>query len=169
MVLGDTLGEEEWILDRTQLQITNHETFGVTAPRYVLSFYGVRHLNYYIVRILIPIVIIVLVSWFTFFLKDYGKRIDLASANLLLFIAFNFTIASDLPRLGYLTLMDTFMLATFAITGLTVLANLWMKRLQRHGRDTFINTLDNTGLWLYPMVYIVGGLFVCYLFYIYKA
>ncbi len=155
--LGDTLGEEEWILDNVKTEITSHDTFGVAAPRLVLSFQGKRHLVYYIVRILIPVLIIILVSWFTFFLKDYGKRIDLASGNLLLFIAFNFTIANDLPRLGYITLMDTFMMATFGITGLVVLLNVWMKRLQRHGRDKFLNTLDTVGVWFYPLLYVGGG------------
>lgn len=104
-------------------------------------------------------------SWFTFFLKDYGKRIDLASGNLLQFIAFNFTIANDLPRLGYVTLMDTFMMATFGITGLVVLTNVWMKRLQRYGRDTFINKLDAIGVWLYPLVYAGGGGLMYVLYY----
>ena len=162
--LGDALGEEEWILDRVQTEIITHNNFGVTASRFKLSFYGKRHLNYYVVRILVPVMIIILVSWFTFFLKDYTKRIDLASGNLLLFIAFNFTIANDLPRLGYLTLMDTFMLATFAITGLVVLANVWLKRLQNHGRDEFISQLDDIGVWLYPLVYVGGGVLMYLLF-----
>ena len=163
--LGDTLGEEEWVLDNVKTEITSHDTFGVVAPRLVFSFQGKRHLVYYIVRILIPVLIIILVSWFTFFLKDYGKRIDLASGNLLLFIAFNFTIANDLPRLGYITLMDTFMMATFGITGLVVLLNVWMKRLQRHGRDKSLNTLDTVGVWLYPLLYAGGGGLMFVLFY----
>ncbi len=158
--LGDTLGEEEWILDNAQTEVMTHDTLGVTAPRLVLSFHGKRHIVYYVVRILVPLIIIILVSWFTFFLKDYGKRIDLASGNLLLFIAFNFTIANDLPRLGYVTLMDTFMLATFAITGLVVLMNVWVKRLQRHGKDNFISTLDSVGVCLYPVLYVAGGFLV---------
>ena len=155
--LGDTLGEEEWVLHNVKIEITSHDTFGVVAPRLVLSFQGKRHLTYYIVRILIPVLIIILVSWFTFFLKDYGKRIDLASGNLLLFIAFNFTIANDLPRLGYVTLMDTFMMATFGITGFVVLLNVWLKRMQRHGREKYLEKLDGVGVWLYPLFYVVGG------------
>jgi hypothetical protein len=158
--LGDTLGEEEWVLDNVKTEITSHDTFGLDAPRFVLSFHGKRHLIYYIVRILIPVIIIILVSWFTFFLKDYGKRIDLASGNLLLFIAFNFTIANDLPRLGYVTLMDTFMMATFGITGFVVLLNVWMKRMQRRGRDKYLNILDLVGVWLYPVLYVGGGLLI---------
>ena len=163
--LSDTLGEEEWILTNARSEITTHSNLRVTAPRFTLSFQGSRHLNYYVVRILVPVMIIILVSWFTFFLKDYSKRIDLASGNLLLFIAFNFTIANDLPRLGYLTLMDTFMMATFGVTGLVVLANVLLKRMQRHGRDAFIDKVDVIGVWAYPLVYIGGGLLMFLMFY----
>ena len=163
--LGPTLGEEEWILDNAKTEITSHDALGFPASRLVLSFQGKRHLVYYIVRILIPVLIIILVSWFTFFLKDFGKRIDLANGNLLLFIAFNFTIANDLPRLGYVTLMDTFMMATFGITGFVVLLNVWMKRLQRHGRDSYLSKLDTVGVWLYPLLYVGGGGLMFVLFY----
>jgi hypothetical protein len=163
--LGDTLGEEEWILDNVKTEVVNHNIFGINASQLVLSFQGKRHLVYYTVRILIPVLIIILVSWFTFFLKDYGKRIDLASGNLLLFIAFNFTIANDLPRLGYITLMDTFLMATFAITGVVVLLNVWMKRLQRHGKERYLDILDGICIWFYPLLYLGGGGLMLLLFY----
>jgi hypothetical protein len=163
--LGNSLGEEEWILENAHSEVTTHTELEFAASRFVLSFSGVRHLNYYVVRILIPILIIILVSWFTFFLKDYSKRIDLASGNLLLFIAFNFTIANDLPRLGYLTLMDTFLLAAFTITGFVVLANVMLRRLQRNGRDALANKLDILGIWGYPLIYLGGGLLMVLLFY----
>lgn len=163
--IGDTLGEEEWVLGNAQFSVATHNTLGHLASRFVLSFEGSRHLNYYIVRILIPVIIIILVSWFSFFLNDYAKRIDLASGNLLLFIAFNFTIAKDLPRLGYLTLMDTFMLATFAITGLVVLTNVWLKRLEAHGKKKLADKLDEYGIWGYPMTYAGSGVLMFLLFY----
>lgn len=163
--IGDTLGEEEWILENAQFGVTEHDIFGHTASRFVLSFEGERHLSYYIVRILIPVVIIILVSWFSFFLNDYTKRIDLAGGNLLLFIAFNFTIANDLPRLGYLTLMDTIMLATFSITGFVVLVNVWMRRLQNQGKGELADKLDQYGIWVYPLLYAGSGVLTLMVFY----
>jgi len=163
--IGDTLGEEEWILENSQFVVTTHNVFEHTASRFVLSFEGRRHLSYYIVRILVPVVIIILVSWFTFFLNDYTKRIDLAGGNLLLFIAFNFTIADDLPRLGYLTLMDTFMLSTFAITALVVLVNVWLRRLENHGKQEFADKLDSYGIWGYPLTFAGAGILMLWLFY----
>lgn len=162
--IGDTLGEEEWVLDNARIGVDMHDVFEYPASRFVLSFEGARHLNYYIVRIMIPVVIIILVSWFTFFLNDYTKRIDLAGGNLLLFIAFNFTIANDLPRLGYLTLMDTFMLATFAVTGLIVLISVWLRRLENQGRGSLADRIDRYGVWVYPLIYGGAGLLMLIFF-----
>ena len=162
--MGDTLGEEEWVLGNAKAEITEHTELLKESSRFVFTFHGDRHLNYYLIRILLPTIIIILVSWFTFFLKDYGKRIDLASGNLLLFIAFNFTIGNDLPRLGYLTLMDTFLISTFVITGLVALANVVLKRMERHGKTDMINRIDTFGVWGYPIFYFGAGVLMFSIF-----
>lgn len=158
--LGEQLGEEEWIITSQTTEISNQQ-FG---SRFSYRFDARRHLNFYISRIFIPVAIILLVSWFTFFLQDFGKRVDVAAGNLLLFIAFNFTISADLPRLGYLTLMDSILISAFIVTSLVVIVNVYFKRLEQKGKSEQVHRIDRYLVWLYPIAYIVAFLAVTLLF-----
>ena len=150
--LGEQLGEEEWIVEEWSTEVETIER----NSQFSFRFLAHRHLTFYVVRIFTPVLIIILVSWFTFFLKDYSKRVDVASANLLLFIAFNFTISNELPRLGYLTLMDSILVSTFVITALVVIYNVWLKRLEVTRDESVANAVDRYIIWLYPIFYLVG-------------
>lgn len=154
--VGQTLGEEEWIVIDSFTEITS-ETLSSLRPvsRFSFGFNLERHLNYYIFRLFLPVSLIILVSWFVFFIADYSKRVDVASANLLAFIAYNFTIANDLPRLGYLTFMDTFLIATFVISVFTVLYMVALRRLVDSPQGPRIKRIDSVLIWAYPFIYIV--------------
>lgn len=120
-----------------------------------MSFDATRHLYYYILRIFLPISIIITVSWVLFYLHDYRKRVDGAAANLLLFIAFNFTISSDLPRLGYLTLIDMFLVSTFIVTALVLVLSVYLRRMESDGRIAAIQGIDRYVLIFYPFAYVI--------------
>ena len=155
--VGKQLGEEEWIITKFDTHITTETASTQRASsRFSFRFEAHRHLNYYIFRIILPLLIIILVSWFTFFLKDYGKRVDVAGANLLLFVAFNFTISNDLPRLGYLTFMDTIIVSGFIVTSLTVITNVYLKRKEVTGMGRLADQIDKYGIWVYPFAYIAS-------------
>lgn len=163
--VGDQLGEEEWYIIEADTTVTREvlSTESVVS-RYSFGFQARRHLQFYIFRIIVPIVIIIIVSWVTFFLKDYGKRIEVASANLLLFIAFNFTISSDLPRLGYLTFLDTVLISTFVVTAMVVVLNVYFKRLEIDDQSRRADRIDKYMIWVYPLAYVAAIAIATFLF-----
>ncbi|MEJ2070434.1 MAG: hypothetical protein P8X58_08525 [Syntrophobacterales bacterium] len=152
--LGKKLGEEEWYFTQHTTKVSSRPLpDGLLYSRYSYELKAQRHLSYYIFRIFIPLLLIISVSWVAFFLKDYSKRVDITGANLLVFIAFNFTIGSDLPRLGYLTFLDTMLLVAFAVTALTVVFNVALKRLDTKGKTRLTHRIDIYLLWGYPLFY----------------
>ncbi len=161
--VGTQLGEEEWYITSFD---TNISTVDITTQnsRYSFDFFAARHLTYYLFRILLPILIIILLTYVTFLLKDYSKRAEIASANLLLFIAFNFTIAGDLPHLGYLTFLDAILVATFVITGATVVYNLYLRWLATEAEKEIAERIDRVIVWLYPAAYIAAFVLALLLF-----
>jgi len=154
---GEQLGEEEWLVTDFDTSVSSQTaSTQLASSRFTFGFHARRHLQFYVFRFLLPLLIIIVVSWVTFFLKDYGKRVDVAGANMLLFIAFNFTISDDLPRLGYLTLMDTILVTTFLVTALVIVFNVYLKRLEVDGKGALAHRIDKYGIWFYPLAYLIG-------------
>ncbi len=158
--VGENTGEEEWLITEFNTTIDSLDS----NSQFSFRFLAQRHIDYYVLRIFTPILLIIFISWITFFLKDYGKRIDVGAGNLLLFIAFNFTISDDLPRLGYMTFMDGVLISAFSISVLIVTLNVFLKRLEITGRGDLAQRLDNFSIWLFLAVYIVVGVLLVIIF-----
>lgn len=155
--VGEQLGEEEWLVIGFSTAITQERSStGFSSSRYSFRFEATRHHNYYIIRVFIPLLIILTVSWAIFFLKDYGKRVDFAAGNLLLFIAFNFTIGNDLPRLGYLTLLDMLLVSAFLVTSLVMIISVFLKRAEALGKEALVRAVDRYVIIAYPLGYLIA-------------
>jgi hypothetical protein len=150
-------GEDEFILTDFDTQISS-EISSMQRPtsRFTFHFSAPRHLDYYIFRILVPILLIISVSYISFFLGDYTRRIEIATGNLLLFIAFSFSLGDNYPRMGYLTFLDALMAITFIINTLVVALNVYFKHLENNGEREKADRLDVPMNYLYPLTYLVA-------------
>lgn len=153
--LGEELGEEEWTVlqyHKTIKEIPFNQQ--LKKSRFTMIMEVGRHLNFYVFRIFMPLFLIITISWVIFFLKDYGRQLEVASGNLLIFVAFNFAVSNDLPRLGYLTLLDRIIITSFACAALVVLISVYQKRLETKGKVALATHIDKVVLTFYPLAYV---------------
>jgi hypothetical protein len=162
--VGEKLGEEEWVITRFDANFSKGMILQRPVSRFNFEFYAKRHVEYYFFRILLPLSVIIAVSWILFFLKDYAKRIDAAGANLLLFIAFNFAISNDLPRLGYLTFLDTMLISAFLVTAVVLILSVYLRRQDMKDRKAFVARVDRFVITFYPLAYVIAIVTVTLLF-----
>jgi hypothetical protein len=128
---------------------------GRPSAKVALAFEGRRHVMYYALRIFLPMLVLVTVSWTILFLNEYRKRAEIAGANLLVFVAFNWAVSEDLPRLGYLTFLDFLLQWMFVVTGTVIVFNIMLSRIKASGRPDLALRLDNTVIkWIYPLGYL---------------
>jgi hypothetical protein len=159
-------GEDEFQLGEFRTEITSEQaSTKSTTSRFTFSFGGPRHLNYYVFQIFVPILLILGVLWVTFFLRDYRLRIEVAGANLFVFIAFSFSLADNYPRLGYLTLLDAAMVMTFSISTFVIVYNVFLRRLEMNGEEERANRIDNVFDWIYPITIISAMIFLYIVFF----
>lgn len=151
VAFGSQLGEEEFVFHSIEPSVRSENSIS----RFALRFEAKRNFTYYAFRVLLPIGLILLVTWVTFFLGDFVKRVDVAGANLLVFVAFNFTVSDDLPRLGYLTLLDTLLISTFVVTSLIIVLNVYLQWLTKHHQGDQVHRIDRIAIWAFPLGFAV--------------
>ncbi len=160
-------GEDEFIITGFETEISSVQgSTGAENSRFSFLYSAPRHLTYYVLQVFVPILLIVLISWWTFFLKDYTQRIEVAAGNVLLFIAFSFSLAENYPRLGYLTFMDAIMATIFIVNALVLIYNVYLRRLEMAKEAEKAERIDNVMDWLYPLLYVVALGIVYYLFFV---
>lgn len=158
-------GEDEFILTDFDTQVSNEVSNRLLpTSRFTFHFAAPRHMDYYVFRIFVPILLIISVSYITFFLKDYSRRIEIATGNLLLFIAFSWSLGDNYPRMGYLTFLDAIMAITFLINTLVVVLNVYFKVLEQKNQREKADRLEAPFNYIYPLAYLVSFGLAAYLF-----
>ena len=74
-----------------------------------------RKYSYYIYKVIIPIVLILMICWSSLWIpaREIESKLTITIVCLLSLIAYNFVIDKDLPKLEYLTTLDWIILISY--------------------------------------------------------
>ena len=146
---------------------TVSENDGFEYSGLVVNLEVERQSAYYLFKIILPIIFILAISWSVFWVRgsQLEAKVNITIVCLLSLIAYNFIIDEDLPKLSYLTFLDSFILLSYFYTGIaTILCVYSFVKKMTSGAD--ISFVDLKARWIGPLSYF--GILILTLVYFYN-
>ena len=124
--------------------IIEENSWGTLVSKTVIDIKIVRQHEYYIYKVLIPILLILMVCWSVVWVdpKELESRLTITIVCLLSLIAYNFVIDSELPKLEYLTVMDWIILVSYFYATIPNFISIISFRLYKKNRP-LSNKIEN--------------------------
>ncbi len=154
----------QWYVKGVSLKVGEIATdsIGPNTPAYILTIHYDRKSNFYVLKVLFPLVVIVILSWSVFWLIDQPivNSVAIGLMALLTIIAFQWVIADNTPKVSYHTFFDALLTLSYTIVGLTIVA------LARINTLASVRSLRLARICriLFPVLYIIGLAIIIYIF-----
>lgn len=129
----------------------------VNVAGFALHFEAERYATYYIWQVLLTMVLIVVMSWTAFWVqRDHvGVRIGITTSSMLTMIAHRFILASQLPRLSYMTRMDYFTVGSTFLVFLALVVAVAISYLSTINRNQTAKRMDLWARGAFPVVFLL--------------
>jgi hypothetical protein len=126
------------------------------APSFEFSFSAKRHVGYYLLKIMLPLLLIVMMSWIVFWIdpKEMGTQISVSVTSMLTLIAYRFMVGSAVPKISYLTKLDLFILSATLLVFTTLLEAVVTGTFARTERVELARKIDRVARVVYPSALI---------------
>ncbi len=155
----DVLTIPDWNIGAASATVENLALVNVdrTASIYRFSLPAVRLPDYYIYKVILPLTMIVMMSWAVFWIdpNQLEPQMALAATSVLTLIAFQFTMNDILPRVGYFTLLDKFILTSSILVFLALVEAVATGYLAWNHKERTAKILDRSSRWAFPGSFIV--------------
>lgn len=128
----------------------------VFTAGFVFEFTADRYELYYIWQVIIPLFLIVLMSWGALWIDptNSGTQIGLATSSILTLIAYRFMLGNLIPRLPYMTRMDYFTLGSTVLVFFMLIEVVTTSYLARHGKEKLACGIDRLGRVTFPVAFV---------------
>ena len=128
----------------------------IQSPGFVFTFTAERYFNYYLWQMIWPQILIVMMSWAAFWIDPSmaGTQISLSISSMLTLIAHRFLLASQLPKLPYMTRMDYFVMFSTTLVFVAFVEVVITSGLAHADRNKLARTIDRSSRFVFPLIFI---------------
>lgn len=128
-----------------------------TFARLDYLFAAWRNLEYYFWKVVVPLTVIVIMSWAVFWIDpdQLGVQIGVATTSILTLIAFLFSLRALLPPVSYLTRIDTFIYGSLVLVFLALLEGMITCTMGAHDKAAITRRIDWWCRGLFPSAFMI--------------
>jgi hypothetical protein len=138
----------------------------VTAVAF--SFPAKRNPGFLLRVIVVPLLILVALSWSVFWMatSQLSDRMAISFIGILTVVAFQIVVSEMLPRIPNFTILSSFLLFSYLILVASVVVNLRVGALDQAGRVEAGNRLDRRCRWLFPLIFLIGNVLIVLFYFV---
>jgi hypothetical protein len=135
-------------------------TPGLQYSGYVFEFTASRNVQHYILKVILPLVLIVMMSWSVFWTEptNSNTQFSIAVTSMLTLIAYRFAVDNQLPRLPYMTRLDVFFLVSTLLVFLSLIEVLVTTILDNNQQVARAKKLDRYCRVIVPVIFVIASI-----------
>lgn len=118
----------------------------------------VQRKSFFVIRlVLLPLLIIVLLSWSVFWMDPHasGDRLNVSFIGILTVVAYQLVVGDILPQIAYMTFIHSFLNFSFLLMCATVPLNLLIGSIERRGHTALCRRVNLSCRWAFILVYVL--------------
>jgi hypothetical protein len=125
---------------------------------FVVELAAARDSQHFVLKVIIPLILIVAMSWAVFWIEpnDANTQMAVAVTAMLTLIAYRFAIDGDVPKLPYLTRLDAFVLMSTVLVFLSIIEVMVTTKLASMDRTSLARTIDRRSRWAFPVAFSIA-------------
>ena len=119
--------------EKTTSNFEKDKIVELVEDRINVSLIVKRNINYFIFKIIIPVFLILTISWSVMWIppNQVESRLTTSIVALLALIAYNFVFNEDIPKLSYLTSLDRYILLSYLFCAIPTFLTVYFSRITK--------------------------------------
>jgi len=137
-------------------------TPGLEFSGYAFEFTAARNIGHYILKVILPLVLIVIMSWVVFWTEptNSNTQFSVAVTSMLTLIAYRFAVDTQLPRLPYMTRLDALFLTSTLLVFFSLIEVLATTILDNNRQTERAKKLDRYCRVIFPAVFLLASIII---------
>jgi hypothetical protein len=151
----------DWTIEKWETKpVTYALAPGLQFSSYAFEFTASRNVRHYILKVILPLVLIVMMSWSVFWTEptNSNTQFSIAVTSMLTLIAYRFAVDTQLPRLPYMTRLDVFFLISTLLVFFSLIEVLVTTILDNNQQIARAKKLDRYCRVIVPAIFVIASI-----------